>query len=115
MLILTISYFFFFNDTATTEIYTSVHTLSLHDALPISPGTCVPGGRRSCDEGGTQSGGFEAGAVRIDRDALARARDAPAAAADPAPRGVGATHHRGPAADGDDQGGDIRRGDLGLR
>src|SRR5689334_23891237 len=29
---------FFFNDTATTEIY----TLSLHDALPI----CPPGGRR---------------------------------------------------------------------
>src|SRR5216110_4044022 len=28
--------FFFFNDTATTEIYTSSHTLSLHDALPIS-------------------------------------------------------------------------------
>src|SRR2546426_7575378 len=28
-----ISPFFFFNDTATTEIY----TLSLHDALPISP------------------------------------------------------------------------------
>src|SRR6266516_8143165 len=28
----TISLFFFFNDTATTEIY----TLSLHDALPIS-------------------------------------------------------------------------------
>src|SRR5258708_26233447 len=27
-------YLFFFNDTATTEIY----TLSLHDALPISPG-----------------------------------------------------------------------------
>src|SRR2546426_2490018 len=27
--------FFFFNDTATTEIY----TLSLHDALPISTGT----------------------------------------------------------------------------
>src|SRR2546430_5712183 len=33
-------YFFFFNDTATTEIY----TLSLHDALPISP---VRRGRRS--------------------------------------------------------------------
>src|SRR5213594_5089123 len=30
-------FFFFFNDTAPTEIYTSVHTLSLHDALPISP------------------------------------------------------------------------------
>src|SRR5213594_3146250 len=28
--------FFFFNDSANTEIYTSVHTLSLHDALPIS-------------------------------------------------------------------------------
>src|SRR6188768_4526525 len=27
--------FFFFNDTATTEIYTSINTLSLHDALPI--------------------------------------------------------------------------------
>src|SRR2546430_16743457 len=31
ILLLTISLFFFFNDTATTEIY----TLSLHDALPI--------------------------------------------------------------------------------
>src|SRR2546430_8898710 len=30
-----VSFFFFFNDTATTEIY----TLSLHDALPISPAT----------------------------------------------------------------------------
>src|SRR2546425_12109640 len=29
---LSLSFFFFFNDTATTEIY----TLSLHDALPIS-------------------------------------------------------------------------------
>src|SRR3546814_14797194 len=28
-------YFFLFNDTATTEIYTYLHTLSLHDALPI--------------------------------------------------------------------------------
>src|SRR5213596_4246153 len=27
---------FFFNDTATTEIYTRPYTLSLHDALPIS-------------------------------------------------------------------------------
>src|SRR2546427_4878232 len=32
---------FFFNDTATTEIY----TLSLHDALPICPAT-VPGSAR---------------------------------------------------------------------
>src|SRR6478672_13561029 len=39
--------FFFFNDTATTEIY----TLSLHDALPISgwPGTPPgPGRSRRC-------------------------------------------------------------------
>src|SRR5256885_11790086 len=35
-----ISSFFFFNDTATTEIY----TLSLHDALPISLGICRPAG-----------------------------------------------------------------------
>src|SRR2546422_4078835 len=34
--------FFFFNDTATTEIY----TLSLHDALPISPSSCSVCGRR---------------------------------------------------------------------
>src|SRR5215213_11701953 len=32
--------FFFFNDTATTEIY----TLSLHDALPISPIRRLDGG-----------------------------------------------------------------------
>src|SRR6187551_4138927 len=36
---------FFFNDTATTEIYTTHNTLSLHDALPISepklPEGCV--------------------------------------------------------------------------
>src|SRR3712207_9541406 len=37
-------FFFFFNDTATTEIY----TLSLHDALPISGGT---GDRHSADGG----------------------------------------------------------------
>src|SRR6266403_6320442 len=37
------SFFFFFNDTATTEIY----TLSLHDALPIS---VRPGPRVARDE-----------------------------------------------------------------
>src|SRR5476651_2895042 len=36
-LLVSFSYFFFFNDTATTEIY----TLSLHDALPILPLQCV--------------------------------------------------------------------------
>src|SRR3712207_7054868 len=44
--------FFFFNDTATTEIY----TLSLHDALPISgtvhlPGRIVVHGGRDLDAG----------------------------------------------------------------
>src|SRR5256885_12280113 len=41
------SFFFFFNDTATTEIY----TLSLHDALPIchrlGPAHAVDGGQRT--------------------------------------------------------------------
>src|SRR4051794_41376432 len=45
--------FFFFNDTATTEIY----TLSLHDALPILrdhrvPGVRGPAGRRGAGCGG---------------------------------------------------------------
>src|SRR2546429_4639959 len=35
-----LSYFFFFNDTATTEIY----TLSLHDALPIYPDRRIAAG-----------------------------------------------------------------------
>src|SRR5256885_13191208 len=36
-------FFFFFNDTATTEIY----TLSLHDALPISAATAAGSARRT--------------------------------------------------------------------
>src|SRR5438445_13561616 len=36
--------FFFFNDTATTEIY----TLSLHDALPISPPGREPDAPTTC-------------------------------------------------------------------
>src|SRR5256885_12503667 len=39
------SFFFFFNDTATTEIY----TLSLHDALPISPDPGHPAPQRGRD------------------------------------------------------------------
>src|SRR6516162_10576333 len=38
---------FFFNDTATTEIY----TLSLHDALPISPADCGWPASTSCPRG----------------------------------------------------------------
>src|SRR3546814_446067 len=45
--------FFFFNDTATTEIYTYWHTLSLHDALPISatlpsPSTAMVASMSAC-------------------------------------------------------------------
>src|SRR5256885_5577824 len=39
-----LSLFFFFNDTATTEIY----TLSLHDALPISPKCASSKSREIC-------------------------------------------------------------------
>src|SRR5213082_4136603 len=39
-------FFFFVNDTATTEIYTVSDTLSLHDALPI----CISG--LNCGRGG---------------------------------------------------------------
>src|SRR5687768_9826090 len=53
MLVLS-AYFFFFNDTATTEIY----TLSLHDALPISwealPFPTVAAVRGTCLGGGTE-------------------------------------------------------------
>src|SRR5438034_9707239 len=46
------SFFFFFNDTATTEIY----TLSLHDALPISQGRTgfAGGGAGAADPRQTQ-------------------------------------------------------------
>src|SRR2546429_7383235 len=63
--------FFFFNDTATTEIY----TLSLHDALPISTEP-APGGHAGLSRGGHQepaSGRDRArlarrGASPVDRD-----------------------------------------------
>src|SRR3712207_8462446 len=49
---------FFFNDTATTEIY----TLSLHDALPIS---------RSCDTGGQFPQRIQQSSGRLGRTNLA--------------------------------------------
>src|SRR2546422_9578805 len=45
-----VDFFFFFNDTATTEIY----TLSLHDALPISQR--VLGGQQSGHAGNVRRG-----------------------------------------------------------
>src|SRR5213596_4030653 len=49
---------FFFNDTATTEIYTRPYTLSLHDALPIWL-RVVDG-----EDGGGRRGEAEVGAHR---------------------------------------------------
>src|SRR3546814_5792307 len=40
----------FVNVTATTEIYTDLHTLSLHDALPIYQSRCASSSRRSDTE-----------------------------------------------------------------
>src|SRR3546814_4684078 len=42
----------FFNDTGTTEIYTYVHTLSLHDALPIYGARRQFAGLVACRPGG---------------------------------------------------------------
>src|SRR3546814_19815016 len=47
IVILVCAFFFFFKDTATTEIYTYLHTLSLHDALPIFTRPDIRWGR--CD------------------------------------------------------------------
>src|SRR3546814_18975363 len=70
---------FFFNDTATTEIYTYGHTLSLHDALPISRT-----GHRPCrrPRTGLHAAGHHAGMRRQShlgarRAGGARARDWP--------------------------------------
>src|SRR2546429_6651453 len=60
MLVIYVFCFFFFNDTATTEIY----TLSLHDALPISPRrrerARARGGARCGDPGRERTRGGEA-------------------------------------------------------
>src|SRR3546814_7337044 len=44
------SVFFFFTDTATPEIYTYRHTLSLPDARPISETPSAPASRRTCHD-----------------------------------------------------------------
>src|SRR5256885_10489760 len=58
---LSANFFFFFNDTATTEIY----TLSLHDALPIchaqAAAAVVPQARRGRGRAGPRARGGPAG------------------------------------------------------
>src|SRR5881296_4791222 len=43
---------FFFTDTATTEIYTLLYTLSLHDALPIDANGREPVGQAPAPKAG---------------------------------------------------------------
>src|SRR6266849_7479389 len=62
-----VSFFFFFNDTATTEIY----TLSLHDALPIS-GLRRVRGRRHLRRGHGRPRGGQLGLLRRRRDRRSR-------------------------------------------
>src|SRR3712207_8410119 len=70
-LLITCCVFFFFNDTATTEIY----TLSLHDALPISPAPAAAvrrprwrrGGRRPGVEGARARPPGRGGGLALDR------------------------------------------------
>src|SRR5258706_3713874 len=67
------SLLFFFNDTATTEIY----TLSLHDALPISPARRPAGhrsGRRAPGATGTRGSGCRAGAASASRRHASRTK-----------------------------------------
>src|SRR3546814_4861087 len=55
-------FIFCFNNPATTEIYTYCHTLSLHDALPISAPSRLAGGQ-------SRRGAVPAGGRGDDRDA----------------------------------------------
>src|SRR2546428_2585856 len=73
-----VSPFFFFNDTATTEIY----TLSLHDALPIS------WWRRRGDGDGCHRDPWRDGPGRRDHGERIEERGAAAALLDPAHRGA---------------------------
>src|SRR2546430_7378457 len=59
--------FFFFNDTATTEIY----TLSLHDALPI----CSRGQRGACRPAGLEWVVTVFSPVGLDEDAVDRSEE----------------------------------------
>src|SRR3712207_8186558 len=59
--VFTVSYLFFFNDTATTEIY----TLSLHDALPILRDKVERRARRVAQERDREQGPDDA-AVLVD-------------------------------------------------
>src|SRR5258708_30946396 len=62
--------FFFFNDTATTEIY----TLSLHDALPISLQTAVEPGTQILERCRQSSGGRRRSEISVRDDDVRKFR-----------------------------------------
>src|SRR3546814_18740240 len=88
------SLFFFFNDTATTWIYTYGHTLSLHDALPIcgrkgKADEGWSGSQRACPVRAVRAG---EGAAHADRSCTA-ARHAEIERLQPHPNATGPRLH----------------------
>src|SRR3546814_15351842 len=84
---------FFFNDTTNSEIYTYLHTLSLHFALPISPVRFVRQRSEIC--GAVRPGPSDRPARRRP-DELARQQPAPEldAAKQGVPERLERAHHR---------------------
>src|SRR2546426_3464002 len=82
--------FFFFNDTATTEIY----TLSLHDALPIWRGDRERAGPRGPGSARQPAGARPAAARAARAPGAARPRGAERPAAPPRPAGGDRARHR---------------------
>src|SRR5256885_7235965 len=64
-------FFFFFNDTATTEIY----TLSLHDALPISPPNTAPSAARAPPADSARSCAFCSSQTRTSSSGAGRSEE----------------------------------------
>src|SRR3546814_6324161 len=85
-----IMFVFFFHDTAPTEIYTYCHTLSLHDALPISRIARAA----SAPERRDHSRSGRGPAPRPEARCAGRHR--PSAPTSPAARGYGAPFRRRP-------------------
>src|SRR2546422_1914895 len=89
-------FFFFFNDTATTEIY----TLSLHDALPIFPSARGrPGGHHAPGAAGRRTGGAVHPVARV----------APVSTGERASRGRGPRRRHRPSGAGRVDGGTFLR------
>src|SRR6266487_4779788 len=96
-----LSFFFFFNDTATTEIY----TLSLHDALPISVRADLPRGGSEAAHRGRRPGWTPRGRTLLRAHPLRRGRqlheDRPGGDLRPGPVGHPVRVRRGRHPDGE--------------